>query len=403
MTSIPTYTVDTQDLVSQYATLSRIYASATEALLTVSKKYETVSLLRQLDMLSVSGEYLNNEYIYATATESSVRASAASVIAEATAYFQDYQDDLSVYGMTPSYGGNMALAIVMGIFFVLSTGLGLYYKQWWFGTCFFFGCGLEFAGYVGRTVSAKDPVLVDPFLDQIISLTLAPAFIMGGIYYMLAKLCSIFGEGHSKLKPMSYAKIFIVCDVVSIIIQAVGGGMAASAAANYENADTGTHIMVAGLAFQVASMTLFLYFWFDMCYSIYKVYRTSENPDDEFNDKFKDIRQRPMFKTFPVAITLSTLFVYVRCIYRVAELSEGWSGHLITEEIYFLILDSLMMCLAIVIMLVYFPGFVFGKDSHIPVKGFRLSRKKKEETPQPDGDKLLTDNNEQSATDKDSV
>ncbi|CAH2450855.1 Putative integral membrane transporter or flippase [Komagataella phaffii CBS 7435] len=374
MTSIPTYTVDTQDLVSQYATLSSIYASATEALLTVSKKYETVSLLRQLDMLSVSEEYLNNEYIYATATESSVRASAASVIAEATAYFQDYQDDLSVYGMTPSYGGNMALAIVM-----------------------------EFAGYVGRTVSAKDPVLVDPFLDQIISLTLAPAFIMGGIYYMLAKLCSIFGEGHSKLKPMSYAKIFIICDLVSIIIQAVGGGMAASAAANYENADTGTHIMVAGLAFQVASMTLFLYFWFDMCYSIYKVYRTSENPDDEFNDEFKDIRQRPMFNTFPVAITLSTLFVYVRCIYRVAELSEGWRGHLITEEIYFLILDSLMMCLAIVIMLIYFPGFVFGKDSHIPVKGFRLSRKKKEETPQPDGDKLLTDNNEQSATDKDSV
>ena len=57
---------------------------------------------------------------------------------------------------------------------------------------------------------------------------------------------------------MWYSYIFISCDLLSIVLQAIGGGMAASATQNGDSTTSGTHIMVAGLAVQVASMSLFL-------------------------------------------------------------------------------------------------------------------------------------------------
>ena len=59
------------------------------------------------------------------------------------------------------------------------------------------------------------------------------------------------------LKPLHYSYIFITCDVVSLVVQAVGGGMTSIAAQRYENVDSGTYTMIAGIAFQVFSMSVF--------------------------------------------------------------------------------------------------------------------------------------------------
>ncbi|OZJ01408.1 hypothetical protein BZG36_05660, partial [Bifiguratus adelaidae] len=65
---------------------------------------------------------------------------------------------------------------------------------------------------------------------------------MAGIYYMLAKFTVIYGGQFSKLKPMTYSTIFILFDLISIVLQAIGGGMAAVALLNNTNTDDGTHI-----------------------------------------------------------------------------------------------------------------------------------------------------------------
>ncbi|PYD19985.1 hypothetical protein DND58_31165, partial [Pseudomonas syringae pv. pisi] len=77
------------------------------------------------------------------------------------------------------------------------------------------------------------------------------------MYYMLGRQLVYIGPGYSWLKPRWFSYIYISCDVISLVIQAVGGGMAAVALDSNKDTDSGTHIMVAGIAFQVATMSTF--------------------------------------------------------------------------------------------------------------------------------------------------
>lgn len=67
---------------------------------------------------------------------------------------------------------------------------------------------------------------------------LGPAVQMAGNYVLLGVLIRSFGQGFCRLAPATYVKIFLSGDLLSLIIQAVGGGMAASAT-TFENANTG--------------------------------------------------------------------------------------------------------------------------------------------------------------------
>ncbi|ANB12041.1 phospholipid-translocating ATPase RSB1 [Sugiyamaella lignohabitans] len=131
--------------------------------------------------------------------------------------------DQSLYGgLIPSHSANLAGVILFAIVWAYHTITGVYFRQYWFSTAFFIGAGLETAGYIGRFSSSTDIDNENDFLVQIICLTLAPAFFMGGVYYLLAKLVTIYGQQYSMLKPMHYSLVFILCDLCSIVIQAVG-------------------------------------------------------------------------------------------------------------------------------------------------------------------------------------
>lgn len=274
------------------------------------------------------------------------------------------------YGdMTPDKAVNLAGVILFAIFWGIHTGLGLWFKQWWFLIAFFIGNGLETAGYIGRFKSSDDVYNMDYFLVQIICLTLGPAFLMGGVYYLLAKLVTIYNENLSILKPMHYSLLFICCDILSIVIQAAGGGVASTALKNEDSTDTGTHIMVAGIAFQVFTMSVFLIFFFVFMWRMFKaVKRSPDRGESEFNPQFAYLRQKFMLRWFPLAITLAVLAIYIRCVYRVAELAEGWDGFLIQHEPYVLALDGLMVLLSVIFLTIIHPGFALGRKV-IPVKG----------------------------------
>lgn len=282
-------------------------------------------------------------------------------------------------GMIPDLGFNVAMTVIFALFFIFHVAVFVPYKQWWFGTCFIITTGMEVSGYIARVVSHSDIENRDAFLLQYVCLTIAPVFTMAGIYYQLAKLSMIYGPQNSRLKPMTYSYMFIGFDVLSILVQAAGGGIASGASANgnVHQRDVGSHIFVAGLALQVLSMTIFLGFWFDFLYSIY-IRAPKRNPgvevDSLYNPRFIALRQGRLFKYFNLLLTLAVLFIYVRCCYRVAELSEGWAGNLIRHEIYFVILDLLMISLATAILVPFYPGFVFdGRHTNVGVDGFKKS------------------------------
>ena len=89
---------------------------------------------------------------------------------------------------------------------------------------------------------------------QIVCLTIAPAFLAAGIYLCLSRIVITFGPENSRIKPLSYPRIFIPCDFLSLMLQAAGGGIASAASHQDKNPVVGDNIMVAGLSVQVITM-----------------------------------------------------------------------------------------------------------------------------------------------------
>ena len=154
-------------------------------------------------------------------------------------------------------------------------------------------------------------------------LTIGPAFLAAAIYLCLSRIVVVYSESASRLRPANYTLIFVGCDFLSLLLQAAGGGIAASA-----NTDAltniGRDIMVAGVAWQVFSLALFSAACLDFAQRVQKTSKSAMNPS------FAEFRESKKFKLFLFSLAAATLAIFTRCVFRVAELSGGFHGRLAT-------------------------------------------------------------------------
>lgn len=61
-----------------------------------------------------------------------------------------------------------------------------------------------------------------------------------------------------------------------------------------------------------------------------------------------------------IALAISTVAILIRCSFRVAELSGGFSGSLANNQVSFMILDGAMMATVIILLTAAHPGWVLG-------------------------------------------
>lgn len=157
------------------------------------------------------------------------------------------------------------------------------------------------------------------------------------------------------------------------MIQAIGGGIASAATtSNRTNAaslrDTGNALLTAGVAFQAANMmfcgvfvVLFLY-----------RYRKAKNQkvDDGFTTAYGKLKLEEAndaharktvlrFKLFCWALATAYITMFIRCVYRVPEMASGWGSSLMRDEVTFLILDSMMIAISVLVMTVFHPSLFF--------------------------------------------
>jgi hypothetical protein len=191
-----------------------------------------------------------------------------------------------------------------------------------------------------------------------VCLTIAPAFYAAGIYFCLSRIVVTFGADNSRLAPNMYPRIFIICDVLSLVLQATGGGMASVATHQNHSAASGNHIMLAGLCFQVFTLLIFIVLACDFALKTWRRISTlgKEEALDPTHDKLRRSRR---FRGFLVALTFATLCIFTRCVYRVAELSEGWNGHLIKTQRYFIGLEGAIVATGVLALNAFHPGFCF--------------------------------------------
>jgi len=297
-----------------------------------------------------------------------------SLIARDTNYTatQNFRDHctLKTCPLSDSYWGYIPSLPANGFFlalFALSTGIfvmqGVLSKRFLaFTIAMVCGGFLEVLGYVGRIMSHYNVFKESGFLMQIVCLTIAPAFMAAGIYFCLSRIVTTFGAENSRIKPISYPRIFIPCDFISLLLQAIGGGMASVASHTNKDPTPGNNIMLAGLSFQVA--TLFVFILLSADFATKTVRRVKKlGRTQALDPKFARLRGSWAFKGFLAALTLATLCIFTRSVYRVAELSEGWGGHLIKTQKYFIGLEGAIVGVAVLALNAFHPGLCFREGS----------------------------------------
>lgn len=74
-----------------------------------------------------------------------------------------------------------------------------------------------------------------------------------------------------------------------------------------------------------------------------------------------------------LAMWVSTVMVFVRNAYRIAELSGGWNGHLVRTEWYLVAFDMGPMAVAVGAFVVFSPSLFFEDEHQGDVNKARLT------------------------------
>ncbi|KAF6233173.1 hypothetical protein HO173_008717 [Letharia columbiana] len=258
----------------------------------------------------------------------------------------------------PSVGGNSVYMDIFLLILIAQIFFGVRHRTWTFLGGMVPGLLGEIIGYLGRILLWHNPYSMNFFLTYLICLTIAPAFLTASIYLCLSRLVTVCGPQYSRLAPRSYTYIFIGCDLFALVLQGAGGGIA-STARTHAGSVSGAHVMVAGLAWQVVSMTLFMALWADFAIRVHKA-RVQGYLKNSQSDDFAVLRDSKKFRLLQVAIALATVMIYIRSIYRIAELQGGFSGKIANNQASFMIFEGPMIIIAVTALTVFHPGGVFG-------------------------------------------
>ena len=134
--------------------------------------------------------------------------------------------------------------------------------------------------------------------------------------------------------------------------------MASVATHSGHSAANGNHIMLTGLAFQVATLFLFMILSLDFAFTTWRRIKAM-GKTEALDGRHEKLRTSFKFRAFIVALAFATLCIFTRSVYRVAELSEGWEGHLIKTQKYFIGLEGAIVAAGVLTLNAFHPAFCF--------------------------------------------
>ncbi|SNX85479.1 uncharacterized protein MEPE_04188 [Melanopsichium pennsylvanicum] len=253
----------------------------------------------------------------------------------------------SNYGFQPELWVGIVFSTLFGLEVLIHTGLLFYHRFFpkFMIVAITAACG-ELAGWIARTYGHNDPFDRNGYIAQIICLILSPAFISAVNYLAFQHIMDVFGHKWSRISRKWYVLAFCAGDLASLVVQAVGGALSAEADTESQ-INLGKSVMIAGVSVQVAVTAPFMLLYLD--YNLRRLREWASIPRDE--------RPHKKLEIFTGIIGVSTLFILVRCIYRIVEMADGWVGYLATTPVYFDVLDGLMILLAIGIFIPFHPGW----------------------------------------------
>ncbi|EIN10469.1 RTA1-like protein [Punctularia strigosozonata HHB-11173 SS5] len=187
------------------------------------------------------------------------------------------------------------------------------------------------------------------YIAEYLFVVLSPCAFIAADYVLLGRIARhLNANQYLAVPPRRITLIFVCSDVTTFLIQAAGGSLAISA--NHpELQKAGSHIVLVGLALQLASFAFFT------CVHLLFLYRVHKH-DPEVWIRDAGRKWYHDWRTLAAALSLSCVGILIRSTYRTIELSQGFDGKLSTTESYFYGLDTLPLAVAVFVYIPFWPG-----------------------------------------------
>ncbi len=143
------------------------------------------------------------------------------------------------------------------------------------------------------------------------------------------------GREFSRIPPKGYYYLLVPCDAISLVLQGTGGGLSSVASQRGEDPKAGSNVMIAGLAFQVFTMVVFMALCADYGFRYWRSRRAG--PASSAHASPPITRKLQLFFA---CLALATLGIFIRSVYRVIELAGGWNGKLLHDQPKFIVLEG---------------------------------------------------------------
>ncbi|KAI0946910.1 hypothetical protein AcW1_010232 [Taiwanofungus camphoratus] len=220
-------------------------------------------------------------------------------------------DSNTTYGYIPTKWICILFIVLFGLSTFVHAVEAVYSRLWWlFGTACVAGI-LEIVGWSGRLWSSINPSSLSPYIMQMTTTIIAPTPLVAANFVILGQMIRRLGQCYSRLSAMWYTIIFCSFDVIALIIQAVGGASAANAVNSNNNPAKGGRIMLGGIAFQLAAITIYIILAaeFVLRFLYNRPLRSAESTMTGYG------LDRNM-KLMLLGLAFSSLVIYIRSVYR---------------------------------------------------------------------------------------
>ncbi|RYO79279.1 hypothetical protein DL766_002090 [Monosporascus sp. MC13-8B] len=286
---------------------------------------------------------------------------------------EDYSRFFPTY--TPSLGGNVALLALFAVLIPIALVMGIRYNSIVFSAALATGLALEAMGYIGRILLRNGPSSRSSFALFFLGTVMGPNFISGAIFHVMPRIIAVYGPEFRAWRPSWYLPVFYGLTAVSLLLE-IAGGVVSTTKLISNAIDTGVRVLAVGLAIYLIALTIFAAHAILFAIAL----RTRHHILDT---TYASVYSSRLFRAFLTGYSAATSLILLRTAFRIVVVAERFQSSVAQAEVVFLIFDGAVVFLAGAILLILFPGRVFGRSWWEVLAHHPLSKPERPPRPEP--------------------
>ncbi|KAH9057668.1 RTA1 like protein [Lactarius vividus] len=236
---------------------------------------------------------------------------------------ENSDDNENLYNYVPTEWVCILFITLFAISTTLHIAQAVRYRLWWlFPTAVLSGI-TEILGWSGRLWSSQNPLLRTPFLIQATTLVMAPTYLIATNFMVLGKL--IAGLGPAILPHVP--KVVLQSCSLHVILLPSSCNQSVGELHQAPIPDLGGHISLGGIVLQLLALLFFAFIAgeFLLRFAYDRPIRHSHA------NNLRGVVDRNIGLMI-TGLSTMTILLLIRSIYRTVELSDGWTGTIISTQ-----------------------------------------------------------------------